>query len=166
MGRARLAGRGSRFFSFRFIFIAAYYAYKMTRDGSAHTKLAYKSARSLATRWYNRVGGSALMKRNTFTRPLSKARAWKLTARCRAQATRMTTCARKGDRVKSERGREREKRRERERERRQSWSARNSCDLMGFFDCYLMPVAIQPICTPLTYTEGMRKNRGFCRGGI
>lgn len=42
-----------------------------------------------------------------------------------------------------------------------SWSARNSCDLMGFFDYYLMPIAIQPIYTPLTYTGGIRKNRGF-----
>jgi len=32
---------------------------------------------------------------------------------------------------------------------------------MGFFDYYLMPIAIQPIYTPLTYTGGIRKNRGF-----
>lgn len=41
-------------------------------------------------------------KRNTFARPLSKARTWKLTARCRAQATH-TTCTRKKG---QERGRE------------------------------------------------------------
>jgi len=32
---------------------------------------------------------------------------------------------------------------------------------MGFFDYYLMPIAIQPIRTPLTYTVGIRKNRGL-----
>lgn len=31
--------------------------------------------------------------------------------------------------------------------------ARNSCNLMGFFDWYLMPVPIGPIHTPLTYPE-------------
>lgn len=40
--------------------------------------------------------------------------------------------------------------------------ARNSCNLMGFFDWYLMPVAIGPIHTPLTYPKGIYKNRGFC----
>ena len=40
--------------------------------------------------------------------------------------------------------------------------ARNSCNLMGFFDWYLMPVAIGPIHTPLTYPKGIYKNRAFC----
>jgi len=36
---------------------------------------------------------------------------------------------------------------------------------MGFFDYYLMPIAIQPIHTPLTYIGGIHKNRVFssCR---
>lgn len=59
-----------------------------------------------------------------------------------------------------------EKRESRERERRGKLvAARNSCDLMRFFDYYLMPIAIQPIHTPLTYIGGIRKNRVFsaCR---
>lgn len=40
--------------------------------------------------------------------------------------------------------------------------ARNSCNLMGFFDWYLMPVAIGPIHTPFTYPKGIHKNRALC----
>lgn len=81
---------------------------------------------------------------------LLKAATQKLTARYRAQVTRTT------------RKENRERGTAKERERR--WKlvvARNSCDLMGFFDYYLMPIAIQPIHTPLTYTGGIRKNRGL-----
>lgn len=53
-----------------------------------------------------------------------------------------------------------EREKERQKKREKLVAARNSCDLMGFFDYYLMPIAIQPIHTPLTYIGGIRRNRG------